>query len=330
MIARRQILFALGASSVAGSPAPFAQQPAKLWRIGVLSGASRPASLEQSYFESLRAGLRERGHTENKDFSIDWRFADGGFDRLSTLAAELVQARVDIIVAMNTPAVQAAQQATNAIPIVMVAVGDPVGSKFISSLARPGGNITGVTNIIADLGSKHLELLRIFNPRLAFITFLLNPANALHPTLIKNIQASAKPFGITVSALEIADAGQIEAKFARFQRRKNSALIAPADSLFISQRKLIADLAVKHALPSMFFSREQVVAGGLMSYAQSLPEQFKRAAYYVDRIVKGAKPASLPVEQPTRLELVVNAKTAKLLGIKIPPEMILRADEVIE
>ena len=274
--------------------------------------------------------MRELGYVEGKNFMIESRFADGKYERLPALAAELVQLRVDVIVAFGTPPIQAAQRATTTIPIVMVASGDPVASGFVASLSHPGSNLTGLSNIFTDLSSKYLELLRAAVPKLSRVAVLMNPHHPLHAGALKQIQATAKTMRVELPSVEASAAGQIDAAFGVMRRKRAGALIVLADPFFTTQARRIVEIAAKDRLPTIFWTREHVEAGGLMSYGQDLAEHFRRAATYVDKILKGAKPRDLPVEQPTKLELVINRKTAKTLGLNITNELLLRADKVIE
>ncbi|MGH8700266.1 MAG: ABC transporter substrate-binding protein [Burkholderiales bacterium] len=280
--------------------------------------------------EALREGLRDLGYVEGKNIVIEFRWAEAKYERLPGLAAELVQLKVDVIVAANPPAIQAAQQATTIIPIVMVSSPDPVGARFIASLSRPGGNITGLSNINVDLSGKYLELLRAAVPKLSRVAVLVNPGHPQHPDMLKNIQAAAKTTGVNVSPVQASTASQIEATVGAMTRERAGALIVLPDSFFNTQRRQIAELAAKNRLPSIVSGREFVEAGGLMSYGQNTLERFRRATYYVDKILKGAKPGDLPVEQPTKFELVINMKTAKAIGLAISQDLLFRADRVIE
>ena len=326
---RRRLLIALGAGALAAPLAAFAQQkPGKVARIGFLDATS--ASGFASRLEILRAGLRDLGYVEGKNIIIESRWAEAKYERLPGMALELVGLKVDVIVAAAPPAVHAAQKATTTIPIVFAAVGDPVGSGFVASLSRPGGNITGLSNISVDLSSKWVELLRVAVPKLSRVAVLVNPGHPDHPAFLKNVQSAAKTTGVNVSPLQASTASQIEAAFGAMKRERAGALIVLPDSLFRTQAPQIAEFAAKNRLPTMFWSRGLAEAGGLMSYGQDLAEHYRRAATYVDKILKGAKPQDLPVEQPTRLELIINRRTAKALGLTIPQELLLRADEVIE
>ena len=329
MNTRRRLVLTLGAGALAAPLACFAQQkPAKVARIAFLGATS--ASGLANRVEALRAGLRDLGYVEGKNIVIEYRWAEAKYERLPGLAAELVQLKVDVIVAGGTPAIQAAQQATTTIPIVMGTSADPVGTGFIASLSRPGGNITGLTDIAGDVSVKYLELLRVAVPKLSRVAVLANPGHPLHPGMLKNIQAAARTTGVNVSPLQASTASQIEAAFGAIKRERAGALIVLPDSLFFTQVRQIAELAAKNRLPTMFSTGELVEAGGLMSYGQNSLERFRRAATYIDKILKGVKPADLPVEQPTRLELVINMKTAKAIGLTISQDLLFRADTVIE
>ena len=328
MATRRKLLVALGAA-LAVPLASFAQQkPAKVARIGFL-GAASPSGLP-SWAEGFRAGLRDLGYVEGKNIVIEYRWAEGKYERLPGLAAELVQLKVDVIVATTPPDVLAARQATTTIPFVMVSVGDPVGMGLIASLARPGGNITGLSTINVDLSGKWLELLRVALPKLSRVAVLVHPGHPVHPDMLKNIQAAAKTTGVNVSPVQASTAGQIEAAFGAMKQERAGALIVLPDPFFLTQARQIAELALKNHLPTMSGTGDSVEAGGLMSYGQNILERFRRAATYVDKILKGVKPGDLPVEQPTKFELLVNMKTAKALGIKFPDSILVQATRVIE
>lgn len=328
MITRRTLLVS-GIGLLAAPLAAFAQQkPAKVARIGFLGATA--ASVYASRIEGLRAGLRDLGYVEGKNLVLEFRWAEAKYERLPALAAELVQLKVDVIVAAGTPATKAAQRATTTIPIVMPLSADPVGAGFVASLSRPGGNITGLTDIAGDVSVKYLELLRVAVPNLSRVAVLVNPGNPQHPDFLKNIQAATKTAGVNVSPLQAGTASQIEAALGAMTRERAGGLIVLPDGLFLLQARQIAELATKNRLPTMFGVPEFVEAGGLMSYGQNSIERFRRAATYVDKILKGVKPADLPVEQPTKLELVINLRTVKAIGLTIPQELLLRADRVIE
>ena len=326
MITRRKLIVALGAGAFAAPLACFAQpQRSKVARIGLLESTSSSANQR----EALITGLRELGYVEGKNMIIEDRWAEGKYERLPGLAAELVQMKVDVIVAAGSPAVQAAKQATTTIPIVMVRIGDPVGSGFVASLSRPGGNITGPSNITVEVASKYVELLRAAVPKLSRVTVLVNPANPIHPGFLKSIQATAKANSVTISPIQASTASEIEAAFGAMKQERAGALIVLADPFFASQVRRIAEPAAQHRLPTMFWTRELVESGGLMSYGQNNAEHYYRAATYIDKILKGAKPGDLPVEQATKFELVINMKTAKALGLTMQ-DLLFRADKVIE
>jgi putative ABC transport system substrate-binding protein len=275
--------------------------------------------------------MGERGYVEGKNLIIEWRFADGEYERLPALAAELVRLKVDVIVASTSPAIRAAQKATTTIPIVFPTTGDPVGSGFVASLARPGGNITGLSNVNLDISAKLLELLMTMVPRLSRVAVLGNPGSSTYAAILKSIQAAAlKIVGVRVFSVEARTREEIERGFVLMTQERADGVIVAADPFLILQARQIALLAVQHRLPSITQPPVYAEAGGLMSYGQSIADSHRYAAAYVDKILKGAKPADLPVEQATKFMLVVNMKTAKALGLTIPPSLLLRADRVIE
>src|SRR2546430_6763435 len=277
---RRRLVIALGTGALTAPLACFAQQQRpKVARIGLLEASS--ASSSAKVREALIRGLRELGYIEGKNMIIEERWAEGNYERLPGLAAELVQMKVDVILAGGTPAVQAAQRATTTIPIVMVRVGDPVGSGLVASLARPGGNITGLSNISLDVSSKYLELLRDAVPKLSRVTVLVNPANPIHSDSLKRVQATEKTNSVTISPVEASTASQIEAAFGAMTRERAGALIVLPDSFFSSQARRIAELAAQQRLPTMFWTRALVESGGLMSYGQNNTEHYYRAATYI-------------------------------------------------
>ncbi len=323
---RRTLLRAMLAGVALAPLASCGQQQPKVWRIGFLASGSSSTQ----FYEGFRQGMRELGYVEGWNCVIERRFADGNYERLPGLAAELVRLKVDVIVAGAPPSVQAAYQATNTIPIVLVAVPDPVGEGFARSLSRPGGTITGLSTLVTEVSGKHLELLRVAVPKLSRVAVLINPLNASDALILEQINGAAYTTGVKVLPVEASTASQIEAGFAAMTRARTGALIVSPDDFFDVQRNQIATLAIKNRLPTIFSNREMTEAGGLMSYGQNLAEHYRRAATYVDKILKGAKPGDLPVEQPALLEMVINRKTAKALGLTISPELLLRADKVIE
>lgn len=326
---RRKVVLAIGASLVYSPLAILAQPAAKLHRIGFLAGASRPEVIDSSVYGAFTRGMGELGYVEGKNFVMEWRFADGKFERFPDLAAELVRLKVDVIVTGASVAVLPAKKATSIIPIVMGASTDPVGAGYIASLARPGGNITGVASSVDDFSAKHLELLMTAAPNVTRVAVLVNP-NASNIRATQNIQAAGDKLSVKILRIEAPTPEEIERGFITMTRAGAQALIVVFDPLFSRQRRRIVELALKHRLPWITTQREYVEAGGLMSYGEPLAESYRRAATYVVKILKGAKPSELPVEQPTILELWINRKTAKALGLSIPQELIFRADRVIE
>jgi len=308
--------------------AAHAQPAGKVPRIGVLVTNSQ--SSQSIHVEALWQGLRERGYVEGRNVVIEYRYGDGNLDRLPKLAAELVALNVDLIVTGGTSPTRAAQQATSTIPLVMTIVGDPIASGFIASLAKPGGNITGLTQIAA-LGGKRLELLREAFPKVSRVAVLFDPASSAQGAIGPDTRMAAEALGVKLLSLELrSPSPDLEGAFRTATRERVGALLVAAGAAQALHSKRVVDLAAKNRLPAMYASSEFVDIGGLMSYAPSVPDLFRRAATYVDKILKGAKPADLPVEQPTKFELVINLKTAKALGLTIPPSVLLRADRVIE
>ena len=330
MSRRRQILIALGSGAFLTPYASFAQQTNKLRRIGFLVAAARPPSIDAHYMGTFIRGLRDLGYVEGKNFVIEWRFADGNYQRLPALAGELVGLNVDVLVTGGTAANGALQKATTTIPIVNATMSDPVGNGFAKSLTHPGGNITGLALATTDMSPKHVELLRLIVPKLTSLGVLVNLGNSAHPAVAKSITTNAERLGIQVRMLDARNADGLTRNFSIMKQERTEAVIAVVDAFFISQRREIAELALKNNLPSMFSAQEHVEAGGLMSYGQNLADHYRRAAAYVDKIFKGAKPGNLPIEQPAVFSLTINSKTAKALGLAIPQELLLRADKVIE
>jgi putative ABC transport system substrate-binding protein len=305
-----------------------AQPAGKVWRIGVLLPG--PLVPLPPGAVALQLRLLELGYVEGQNIAFEYRSAENKLERLPDLAAELVRLKVDIIYATVTPAAQAAKNATKTIPIVFSASSDPVGFGLVASLARPGGNVTGMSNAGPDLSGKRLELLKEVVPGVSRVAVLWNSANAVIAHQVKETEAAAKVLGIQLQVVGVRGPDDIEGALAVSARGRVGALIVLADFLTVYHRGRIADLAAKNRLPAIYELREFVAAGGLMAYGPSLPDMGRRAAIYVDKILKGAKPADLPVEQPTKFELVINMKTAKALGLTIPQSVLLRADHVIE
>jgi ABC-type uncharacterized transport system substrate-binding protein len=304
-----------------------AQQAGKMARIGILSQGS-PSSVSP-FHDRLRAGLRELGYVEGQNIVIDYRWAEGQYDRLPELAAELLRLKVDLIVADGTAGAHAAQRATSTIPIVMTAHGDPVGTGLVVSLARPGGNITGLSYFAPNVVGKQLELLKEVVPRLARVAVLRNPDNPMHALVVTEAEVAARVLRVQVQIVEFPRPDDFDHAFAVMMGGHANALLVLPDWSVALHRTRIVDLAAKRRLPTMFGTRENAKAGGLMAYGPNVGDMFHRAATYVDKILKGAKPADLPIEQPTKFELVINLKTAEALGLTIPRSVLVRADEVI-
>ena len=308
-----------------------AQQPQKVFRIGYLSQQER--ARESARSEAIQLALRELGYIEGQNIAFEYRYAEGKRDRQLELAAELVRSKVDIIVVTGgDPLIQAARNATKTIPIVMAGIGsDPVEAGHVESLARPGGNITGITRLSRELGGKRLELFKEAVPKLARVAVLYNATVPSTIRLVKeDLPATARALGLTVRSWEIRDTGGFDRVFAAINKERPDGLYVPSGPLIFANQGRIADFALKSRLPSVYTNREVVEAGGLMSYGADLADSYRRVAYFVDRILKGAKPADLPVEQPTKFEFVVNLKTAKQIGLTIPQSMLYRADKVIK
>ena len=326
MISRRTFLLT-SVGFLAGPLAAGAQPPAGVPRIGFLFYGSPGPSPE---LDAFRQGLRELGRVEGQNIVIEYRFGGGRVERLPELAAELARLKPDIIVTPGTPASLAAKRATSTIPIVFAGVADAVGAGLVATLARPGGNITGLTGISAELGGKRLELLKEVTPNASRVAVLYNPADRANVLVLKGLQESARALGLTLQPLEVRKPGEFESAFVAMTRKRAQVLFVAAGVLSTEHRKTIVDLAAKSRIPAMWGDREFVEAGGLMSYAVNFYDQVRRAATYVDKILKGAKPADLPVEQPTKFELVINLKTAKALGLTIPQSLLLQVDQIIE
>jgi putative tryptophan/tyrosine transport system substrate-binding protein len=326
------LTFALG---ILTAPLVTDAQPAtQVYRIGRLLSTGRPLPEPNAYEEAFRQRLRELGYVEGQNLVLEYRYAEGSAERLPDLAAELVQLQVDVIVAGGTAAIRAAQLATRTIPIVMSASYDPVQEGFVASLARPEGNITGLSYLQAELPGKRLELLKERVPQSTRIAVLWNPVGpgyASRQSLLQNLTVAARALGLHLHVVEVRHADELATAFAALPQARADALLVMEDALVFSTRlgRRLADLAAASRLPAMYSWREHVDAGGLMAYGPSLQETYRRAATYVDKILKGAKPADLPVEQPTKFELVINLKTAQALGLTIPPTLLFQAEEVI-
>ena len=327
---RRAFITLLGGAAAWPLAAP-AQQAGTLRRIGFLLGAAPPAQFGSDPAGlGFTQGMHELGYLEGKDFVVEWRSAEGQYERLTDLAAELVRLKVDVIVAASPLAVRPAQQATTTIPIVMGYSTDPVGNGFATSLARPGGNTTGLAGASDDSAPKQLELLATIVPKLPRVAILTNPHNPNSPAVMKSAQSAAKKVDLLIVSVEARNPQEIEDAFAVLAKQNVAAVMVANDAMFFVQREQLAQLALSNRVASIFPVREYAAAGGLMSYGESLHEFFRRAASFVDKIFKGAIPGDLSIEQPTRFNLVINRKTADALGLTIPPQLYIFADEVIE
>jgi ABC-type uncharacterized transport system substrate-binding protein len=305
-----------------------AQQPKKVPRIGYLEAASASANLART--EAFRQGLRELGYVEGKNIVIDWRYAEGKVDRLPALAAELVHLNVDVIVTAGPAATRPAKEATSMVPIVMAFDNDPVGSGFAASLARPGGNITGLSALAPELTGKRLELLNEIVPKLSRLAILGTSTEPGYAQTLRETELAAEALKVQLQYLDVLATKDIETAFQAASKRRADAVLVLTGPVLISQRTQLVNLAAKSRLPSMYYRREYVEDGGLMSYGVSYTDLDRRAATYVDKILKGAKPADLPVEQPKKFEFIINLKAAKQIGLTIPPNVLVRADKVIK
>jgi putative tryptophan/tyrosine transport system substrate-binding protein len=324
---RRAFIVAVSGGLLGAPLAAEAQQTGKVPRIGFLfSGASGPAR----EVDTFRQGLRDLGYIEGQNIAIEYRFAGGQVERLPELAAELVRLKLDVIVAPYTPPALAAKRATSTIPIVFAVVADAVGAGLIANFARPGRNITGLTSSSAELGGKRLDLLKQVVPKASRVAVLYNPADRSNVLVLKQLQESAPTLALTLQPLEVREPREFEGAFLAMTRERAHAMFGTPGVLTFEHRQVLVDLAAKRRIPAMWGHRQFVDAGGLMSYAVNSYDQIRQTAVYVDKILKGAKPADLPVEQPTKFELVINTKTAKALRLTIPPSLLQRADQVIE
>jgi putative ABC transport system substrate-binding protein len=323
---RRAFLTGLGAV-LAAPLAAAAQSAEKVWRIGVLSFTSLRG---EAKLEAFRQGLRDRGYVEGRNLAIEYRSSEGKDEFLPALASELVRSRVNVIATYGTKPTHAAKQATRDIPIVMLTVLDPIGAGLVSNLARPGGNVTGLSEISAELSAKRLELLKQGVPGISTLAVLVDrnhPTNALE---LKNTESAARLLGLGIVAVDVPASGRFEEVFAGMTRSRVNALLVLGGDVTHTRRHTILDLALKNRLPTLYPWTLGPEAGALMSYGVDIVENFRQAAAYVDKILKGAKPGDLPIEQPTKFELVINLKTAKALGLTIPPSLLARADQVLE
>jgi putative ABC transport system substrate-binding protein len=328
MTTRRELLIALGGGALAWAGTARAQAPAKVRRIGLLTAIS--PSEAASWLQAFRQGLRDLGWVEGKNLTIEYRYAEGRSDRLPELAADLVRLKVDIIVASAATAALAAQKATRTIPIVVAAAGDPVALGLAESLARPGGNVTGLSQMGQELIGKRVELLKEMVPKLSRVAVIWNPQNSASTLSWKEIQPPARQLGVQLQSLEVRSPDEFNKAFEAATQARAGALYVTGDPLFNENRKRIAERAAKSRLPSIHHLSEFADAGGLAAYGPDRADAFRRAATFVDKILKGAKPGDLPVEQSVKFELVINLKTAKAIGITIPRTVLFRADRVIE
>ncbi len=328
MKTRRNILIALGAGALAASLGSFAQEQRKVSRIGFFYLGSREMALDR--LRIFLEGMRELGYVERKNFVVELRFADGKYERLPGISAELVGLKVDAIVANGTAVYRSLQRATSTIPIVITTSPDPVGEGFAASLARPGGNFTGLSTGNAEVAPKYIELLKIAVPKISRVAVLMNTTNVGHPGQLKIVRAAAQKAGMTVIAADARTPDEIERGFGKLAQDRAEGVIVFGDTFFTQQIRQITELAIRNRLPTVASTREQAAAGAFMSYGADTLEFFRRAATFVDKILKGARPGELPIELPTKFALVINRKTAKTIGLAVPRELLLRADEVIE
>ena len=324
---RREFITLLGGAAATWPVAARAQQSSPAL-IGFFNAGA--AIVLKQEIDAFRDGLRNLGHIEGRNVRFEYRLADGYLDRLPTLAAELVRLNPNVIVSSPVPANLAIAKATSTIPIVMASGADPVAFGLVKSLSHPGGNVTGLTNFAEELASKQIDLMRELLPGLARLAALINVANPLHVPQWRETQAAAAQAAIALVPFELRSPDQLEEAFARFARERADALLVPPDVTFTTHRRRITNLALDGRLPTIFFLRQSAEDGGLMSYGTNQVENYRRAATYVDKILKGAKPQDLPIERPTKIELIINLTTAKALGITVPPTLLARADEVIE
>jgi putative ABC transport system substrate-binding protein len=325
---RRQFMTLFGCAATAWPFAAYAQQRGKVRHIGLFSGASR--SNVSGLYDGFVEGMREHGYVEGRDYVIEWRSAEENYERIPEIAAELLRLNVDVIVTALGAALPILKRTITTIPIVMAYSTDPVGNGLVASLAHPGGNITGPAGSSDDSSPKQLELLAAVVPNISRIGLLGNPANVNYPPLQKKAQDAARKAGLSLMLIEARNPDEIERAFAAFAKDGVPATIVAGDALYFGERKRIAEAALAHRVATMFPQREYAVAGGLMSYGENLADFLRRSASYVDKIFNGAKPDDLPIEQPTKFNLVINRKTADALGVTIPSQLYIFADEVID
>ena len=330
MILRAALGAALALVMLAAPLAAQAQQPGKIPRLGMLSFTTPGTEEENRRIEVFKQGLRERGYVQGQNIAIERRHSAGRDELLPRLAAELVGLKVDVILTYGTKATRAAKQATGTIPIVMLTALDPVGAGLVANLARPGGNITGSSEVSEELSAKRLDLLKAAVPKAKRIAVLFDPSQPTNAVDLKSTQVAAQALGMTVQSFQVRASSELDSAFARMTGQPLDGLIVLPNDFLFTQRRHVLDLAAKHRLPVIYAWREGAEAGALFSYGVNIADNYRRAAALVDKILKGAKPGDLPIEQPTKFELVLNLKTAKALGLTVPPSLLLRADQVIE
>ena len=329
MNARRKLMIALGAGALAAPFGAFAQQ-GKVWRVGFLTMRSRPSAPDPERFGAYLQGMRELGYVEGKNLIIEWRFADGNVARLQRLSTELVQLKLDAILTDSTTTTRAARNATTETPIITMGVSDPVGVGFVKSLARPEGNVTGSANFNEELAPKQLEMLLSIAPKLSRVAVLINPSNTSHLKILEKTQAAGQKLGVKILRANAQTSQEINDAFAQMVRENARAVVVVSEPIFTQVITQIAALAARYHLLSIYPYQEHAEAGGLLSYGPRMSDQYRRAAIYVDKIFKGAKPGDLPMEQPRKFDMFINAKTAKALGLTIPQSLLIGADKVIE
>lgn len=327
-VAKLACLFVI--ASVGSSLSVSAEQAQRVYRIGIVANTSSPSPDSVRVWNAFLEGLREFGYVEPKNIAFVWRYSEGRVERFPELVASLVGSQVDLIMVYTTPAALAAKAATSTIPILIVTAIDPVGAGLAASLARPGGNVTGLATFLPELSAKWLELLKEVIPRLSRVAILWNAANPANALVLRDTEEAAHRLGIVLERHEVRSPDDFGARFAAVMKQRPDALLVIQDALTFEHRHQIAQFALQARLPSISSPREMVVAGGLMAYGPSYAEMFHRAAFYVDKLLKGTKPADLPFEQASTFELVINKKTARTLGVTIPASVLLRANEVIE
>jgi len=324
---RRRTFIMLFGSAAATWPLASHAQP-KIPRIGFMGNST--AALEANLVDAFREGLRELGYEEGRNIAIEYRWADGNYDEFPALVAELIAAKVDAIVTAGTPAALAVKKATTTVPLIMVAVGDPVGTGLVPSLARPGGNLTGLSSIAPDLEGKRLQLLREVVPALSHVAMFINSLNPFHVSSMRQARAAAQAMGIKLQLHDIRKSEDLDDAFAAIRKERPDALLILADRIFLHNRERMMDFTKEQRLPNVNAYKELVEVGGLMSYGPSYEDMHKRAAIYVDKILKGAKPADLPIEQPSKFTFIVNLAAAKALGVTVPSQLLGLADQLIE